>query len=171
MTTIIIDTKRRLVASDSLMTTEYTKTTGVFFTKTTRTKLEYTKGMQKLYKLKNGVVLACCGNCGLTNEILNRFKLDHNIEDADCFSKGEVGRVLVTNPYNDTITVFTATAESDHKVNVKVEWLRDYANVRGGSGEEIAGKCFNKGIAIEDCIRYASYGDKYTGGELQIMGY
>lgn len=171
MTTLIIDTKRRVVASDSLMTIEYSSNEGSIFNKEVVIKREFEGGMQKLFKLKGGVVFACCGNRGLSNKVLFDFMIPHTTSDADNFSKGDNARVLVTNPYTNTVAIYTVTAKSSKKVVMTRTWLSRCTNVRGGSGEEIAGKCFRKGIAIEDCIRYASYGDKHSGGELQLMGY
>lgn len=169
MTTIIVDTKRRLVASDSLMTTEYTTTN--LFGKVLESKEEYTKDMQKLFKLKDGVILACCGNVGLTTKVLERLNVPHTPIPYSNFEKGDAGSVIITNPYTSNLVVFIVKATSKKEYYIKKEWCTNYSNVRGGSGEVIAGKCFNKGIAIEDCIRYASYGDKCTGGDLQLMGY
>jgi hypothetical protein len=169
MTTIIIDTKRRLVASDSLMTTEYTTTN--LLGKVLESKTTYSKGHQKLFKLKDGVILACCGNVGLTTKVLERLNVPHLTIPYSNFDKGDTGSVIITNPYTNTLAVFMVKAISKKEHYIKKEWCSNYSNIRGGSGEEIAGKCFNKGIAIEDCIRYASYGDKCSGGTLQLMEY
>ena len=169
MTTIIVDTKRRLVVSDSLMTTEYTTTN--LFGKVLENKNIYSKGQQKIFKMKDGVILSCCGNVGLTQKVLEILKVKHNSVPDSHFDKDDTGSVIITNPYTNTLVVFRLTATSKSKYGIRKEWYTNYSNVCGGSGGDIAGKCFNKGIAIEDCVRYSTYGDKYSGGELQLMEY
>ena len=78
-------------------------------------KREFTGGMQKLFKLKEGVVFACCGNRGLSNKVLFEFGIPHDANEGDNFSKGDVGLVLVTNPYTGTITTYIVTAKSENK--------------------------------------------------------
>ena len=172
MTTIIVDTKRRLVASDSLMTTNYFKNS--LFTGNPikgSGKTTYSDGMQKLFKLKDGVIFACCGCQTLTNAILYKFGIPHTVDKEATTTKGSIGQVLITNPYTSGVMIIKVTAEDTNNFTTKTTFMSRCTNVRGGSGEAIAGKCFNKGVAIEDCIRYASYGDKYSGGKLQLMEY
>lgn len=160
MTTIFIDTSKRVIVADTRMTMY--------------------KGNKRSYSTLNKVFKSKCGKFHVTGSgcvllihnymrnILN-VEVGVNVTEGCSSSKGDKGTILITNKYNKQVKCIELT-RGVHNVKCKISYItNDF--ITSGSGSSIVSSLWYK---VDDPLRivhYASMKDRCTNDRISVDFY
>ena len=160
MTTIFIDTNKRVIVADTRMTIR--------------------SGNNRSYGELNKVFDSVCGKFHIAgagdvllihNYIRNVLKVEvnSNVTKGCTSSRGDSCNILITNKYNKQVKVVTLTKK---RLYIKCEdsYMTDDF-VTAGSGGEVVCKLWYKVTNPLKVVHYASIKDKYTNDKVSVTFY
>ena len=179
MTTIVIDRKKRLVASDSRCTNTTKGKLKISWrgVKFTEEEEFYEDNTQKVFKVGSTVITGC-GSLSILYTIVSRFKIGKIVTPTTLFMRSDyelgftkvyVNKVVGGKMYTLNLVIDSYNLPFCKMLKISKNFDADEGRMSSGSGGEFAMGVLYQGGGVEDAIECAKVFDDNSGGDMQVV--